>query len=106
MNVKYGDPIRKKVNDCDFLGDDEKEYINELVTTGLSTGEGVIFGEFIPGFGAFRKAAKMVESVSKACDASDANKKEDALKYTVETFANGTEAIVSAIPGGSFWFIR
>ena len=101
LNVEYGDPIRKKVNDCDFLGDDEKEYINEIVTTGLSTGEGVIFGEFIPGFGAFRKAAKMVESVSKALDASDANKKEDALKYTVETFTNGTEAIVSAIPGGS-----
>ena len=97
LNNVYGKPICKEIDNCDVLGKDEKEMAKLFVKTGFGVAEGVVLGDFIPGFGAMRKGTKMAENFSKALDAKT---KTEEIAYTIEGVKNFGEAVVSAFPGG------
>ncbi|MCQ2081959.1 MAG: hypothetical protein MJZ11_09895 [Lachnospiraceae bacterium] len=97
LNNVYGKPICKEIDNCDVLGKDEKEMAKLFVKTGLGVADGVVLGDFIPGFGAMRKGTKMAENFSKALDAKTTTEE---IAYTIEGVKNFGEAVVSAVPGG------
>ena len=97
LNTVYGKPICKEIDNCDVLGNDEKEMAKLFVKTGLGVADGVVLGDFIPGFGAMRKGTKMAENFSKALDAKTTTEE---IAYTIEGVKNFGEAVVSAVPGG------
>ena len=94
---KYGDKIRKKIDECDDLDDADKKYLKEMTTIIVNTSEGYGIKDMVPGAGTIKKGAKALEEISKAIDAKDTN---ETLEHIGKAAQNAAEGGLSLLPGG------
>ena len=93
----YGNPIRDAIDDCDVLGNDEKEYLKTSTSLLIGSSEGTALVDYIPVLGSVKKVGKVAESLVKLHDSTSAA---DTFNNSVDLVQNFTEAVICAVPGG------
>ena len=93
----YGNPIRDAIDDCDVLGNDEKEYLKTSTSLLIGSPEGTALVDYIPVLGSVKKVGKVAESLVKLHDSTSAA---DTFNNSVDLVQNFTEAVICAVPGG------